>query len=147
MAEHFVQRLSRAAPVPPDADLCSWVDCALQESAAISSVTIRVVDEDEARQLNHKYRDRDHATNVLSFVADFPPERALADLGDLVICAPVVAREALAQGKALADHWAHLVIHGTLHLRGFEHTEPDAARQMEALEVKLLAALEIPDPY
>ena len=107
----------------------------------------RIVDEAEGRALNERWRGRDHATNVLSFPAELPPGVALPLLGDLVVCAPVVAREAAEQGKAEADHWAHLVIHGTLHLLGFDHETEAEATVMEDLERALLAGLGIGDPY
>ena len=108
---------------------------------------MRIVDEAEGRALNARWRGRDYATNVLSFPAELPPGVALPLLGDLVVCAPVVAREAAEQGKPEADHWAHLVIHGTLHLLGFDHESESDAVVMEGLERELLAGLGIGDPY
>ncbi len=113
-----------------------------------SELTIRLVDEAEGLELNSTYRHKDYATNVLSFPADVPDE--LLDiplLGDLVICAPVVAREALEQRKPLQAHWAHLVIHGCLHLLGYDHIDDAEAEEMETLERELLAELGHPDPY
>ena len=102
---------------------------------------------DEGQSLNHTYRGKDYATNVLSFPADLPPELDLPLLGDLVVCAPVVAREATEQHKQLNAHWAHMVIHGCLHLLGYDHIDDAEADEMEALERELLAQLGIADPY
>jgi probable rRNA maturation factor len=110
-------------------------------------VAIRIVDADEGQALNLQYRGRDYATNVLSFPADLPPGVNLPLIGDLVICAPVVAREAAEQGKKPTDHWAHMTVHGTLHLLGYDHMEDAEAEAMEALETRILAGLGIADPY
>jgi probable rRNA maturation factor len=108
---------------------------------------LRIVDEPEGAELNQAWRNRSAATNVLSFPAELPENPALRVLGDLVLCAPVVRREARAQGKPQAAHWAHLVIHGTLHLLGYDHTVESEAEVMEALECAVLAGLGFPDPY
>jgi probable rRNA maturation factor len=112
-----------------------------------TEVSIRIVDAEEGQALNRQYRGRDYATNVLSFEADLPPGVNLPLIGDLVICAPVVAREAAEQGKKANDHWAHLTIHGTLHLLGYDHIEDGEAEEMEALETRILKGLGIADPY
>lgn len=141
-------QLASAAPAPAETDFRRWCEMALSQRSADSELTIRLVDEPEGRELNHTYRHKDYATNVLSFPAEVPD--GLLDiplLGDLVICVPVVEREAAEQGKALDAHWAHLVIHGCLHLLGYDHIEDDEAEEMEALERKLLAELGYPDPY
>jgi probable rRNA maturation factor len=141
-----IQRVS-AAPAPGEDAFRRWVGAALAGRRESAELTVRIVDEPEGRSLNARWRGRDSATNVLSFPAELPPGLPLPLLGDLVVCAPVVAREAAEQGKVEADHWAHLVIHGTLHLLGFDHeTEADAA-VMEGLERELLAGLGIGDPY
>ncbi|AMA44582.1 rRNA maturation RNase YbeY [Pseudomonas monteilii] len=147
MLELDLQRATEAA-APDDAAFRRWCELALRQRSADSEMTIRLVDLDEGRDLNHTYRHKDYATNVLSFPADVPDE--LLDiplLGDLVICVPVVEREAAEQGKALEAHWAHLVIHGCLHLLGYDHIDDDEAEEMEALERTLLAELGHPDPY
>ncbi|HEX9208350.1 MAG TPA: rRNA maturation RNase YbeY [Steroidobacteraceae bacterium] len=111
------------------------------------TLCVRVVGSAESRRLDRAYRGKDRPTNVLSFPAS-PEERvATGTLGDLVICAPVVAREAREQRKALGAHWAHMVVHGTLHLLGYDHERPRQARAMEALEVEILAGLGFHDPY
>jgi len=110
-------------------------------------VCIRVAGPGESRRLNREFRDRDRPTNVLSFPASAEETGATGALGDLVICAPVVAREARAQGKTLAAHWAHMVVHGTLHLLGHDHERPRQARRMERLEVEILAGLGYQNPY
>ncbi|MGM0481283.1 MAG: rRNA maturation RNase YbeY [Pseudomonadota bacterium] len=112
-----------------------------------AELTVRVVDKDEGRQLNNAYRERDYATNVLSFPFQAPVELPIPLLGDLIICADVVAEQARQQHKAVSDHWTHMVIHGTLHLLGYDHIEDDDAEAMEQLERELLAELNIADPY
>ena len=130
-----------------------WVLAALSGAGRRfdSEVAIQLVDAAEGQAMNRQYRGKDYATNVLSFQADLPeglPEDFdFPQLGDLVICAPVVAREAAEQGKALGDHYAHLTIHGVLHLLGFDHVEEAEAEEMEALERQILASLGIADPY
>ena len=108
---------------------------------------VRAVDEAEGRRLNHEFRGRDRATNVLSFPFEPPPGVALDHLGDLVICAPVVAREASAQGKPAAAHWAHMVVHGMLHLQGYDHETDEQAADMEGRETRILTALGFAAPY
>ena len=110
-------------------------------------LTIRLVDEEESRTLNRTYRGKDKATNVLSFEADLPPEVDIPLLGDIVVCVPVVQREAEQQSKTLEAHWAHMVIHGMLHLQGHDHQQPDQAAQMEALEIEILQSLGHTNPY
>jgi probable rRNA maturation factor len=147
MIELDLQNASTAA-APNLAQLQQWCSLGLRARTADSELTIRLVDEAEGRELNQTWRDKDYATNVLSFPADIPD--GLLDiplLGDLVICVPVVTREAQEQNKQLAAHWAHLVIHGCLHLLGYDHIDEDEAVEMEDLERQLLAELGYPDPY
>lgn len=141
-----VQRATRFEPVPDDRAFSLWVETALQGRPR-AALAIRIVGRDESRQLNQRYRGKDAATNVLSFPADLPPEVGLPLLGDIVICAPLVAAEAAGQGKPANDHWAHLTIHGVLHLLGYDHQEAAEAAEMEALEVALLDSIGIGDPY
>ena len=124
-----------------------WAHAAAQGRIRKADLAIRVVDEKEGRALNHHYRGKDYATNVLSFPADLPEGVDLPLLGDLVICAPVVAREAREQGKPLAAHYAHLTVHGVLHLLGLDHEDAREAEAMEQLEREILAGLGFPDPY
>jgi probable rRNA maturation factor len=141
-----------AAPrkgVPASASFRRWIEAALKGARRrkATEVSVRIVDAEEGQALNLQYRGRDYATNVLSFPVELPPGVDLPLIGDLVICAPVVAREAAEQGKKAADHWAHLTIHGTLHLLGYDHMDEAEAEAMEALETKVLAGLGISDPY
>lgn len=148
-----LQIASSATQLPAAADFEHWAAKALEavQHTQASEITVRVVDEEESRQLNHEYRDKDKPTNVLSFPSDLPgflrEQLEILPLGDLVICAPVVATEAGEQGKAVTDHWAHLTIHGVLHLLGFDHVEEDEAAEMEGRETAILADLGIADPY
>ena len=132
------------APALPDFE--RWVAAALQDSHAQLEQTICVVDEAQSRELNHRFRGKDSATNVLAF----PGENEFLDydcLGDLVICAPLVTAEALQQGKPVDAHWAHLVVHGMLHLQGFDHQSEEQASSMEALEMEILDILGYTNPY
>ena len=137
------------AGVPAAASFRLWVEAALRGARRRkpTELAIRIVGTDEGRALNRDYRGKDYATNVLSFPAELPPGVALPLIGDLAICAPVVAREAAEQGKPPRDHWAHLTVHGVLHLLGHDHIEEAQAEAMEALETRILAGLGIPDPY
>lgn len=143
------QIASTGSPLPAQSALEAWVDAVLAhfpEEPRIE-VTIRMVDADESRDLNRDYRGRDRPTNVLSFPFEAPPGIELPLLGDLVICHPLVMQEALEQDKRLEDHYAHLVVHGTLHLLGYDHIEETDAETMEQLERDILATLSIADPY
>ncbi len=124
-----------------------WASAALAGLRETAELSIRLVDEAESQALNGQYRGKDAPTNVLSFPADLPPELELPLLGDLVICKQLVEREAVEQNKPIMHHWAHLVIHGTLHLLGFDHIDDDEAEEMEAREIALLKQLDIPNPY
>ncbi|MBB3046946.1 putative rRNA maturation factor [Litorivivens lipolytica] len=142
-----LQNASSVSAPPSLADFERWVGAALHGRRDEAEVSIRLVDEDEGAQLNAQYRQKDYATNVLSFPADLPPELGLPLLGDLVICAGVVQREAIEQGKPEIAHWAHMVIHGTLHLIGYDHIDDADAEVMEGLEIGILETLEFPNPY
>jgi len=137
------------AGLPSAASFRHWAEAALHGAKRRKSaeLAIRIVDADEGRALNRDYRGKDYATNVLSFPAELPPGVALPLIGDLAICAPVVQREAAEQGKLPRNHWAHLTIHGVLHLLGYDHVEDGEAEVMEALETRILAGLGIADPY
>ncbi|MBU8976477.1 MULTISPECIES: rRNA maturation RNase YbeY [unclassified Lysobacter] len=137
--------------VPAAVSFRRWVAAALESRIREADLAIRIVGTKEGRALNHHYRGKDYATNVLSFPAELPeglPEGVkMPLLGDLVICAPVVAREAKEQKKALAAHYAHLTVHGVLHLLGWDHEDEKEAVCMEQLEREILASLGIEDPY
>ena len=137
------------AGLPSSASFRRWVEAALHgaKRRKPAELAIRIVDLDEGRALNRDYRGKDYATNVLSFSTELPPGVALPLIGDLAICAPVVMREAAEQAKRPRDHWAHLTIHGVLHLLGYDHLEDGEAEAMEALETRILAGLGIADPY
>lgn len=158
----------RQRPLPPVPDLERWASAAFAAGLTAglataerivpgsAELTIRIVGEEESAALNRRYRDRAGATNILSFPFELPPGLDLLDpraaalgvlLGDLVICAPVVQREAREQDKTETAHWAHLVVHGVLHLLGFDHLTADEASTMEALEIRILGALGFPSPY
>ncbi len=137
-------------PVPDEDDLRRWIAAALASQPAHggdTEITIRLVDIEEMTSLNQVYRDKCGPTNVLSFPAELPPELELPLLGDIVICAPIVSAEAQAQHKELDAHWAHMTVHGTLHLLGFDHIEEDEAASMEGLESVIMANLHYPCPY
>jgi probable rRNA maturation factor len=135
-----IQRASRALHIPKDATLRRWARAALEREA---EVTVRYVAEAEGQRLNRGFRGKDYATNVLTFIYGKSPRLA----GDVVICAPVVAREARAQGKAVEAHHAHLLVHGLLHLQGMDHERDGDAKRMEARERAILRKLGFPDPY
>jgi len=135
-----VQYAVARARLPAPATLRRWAGAAVEYEAR---VTLRFVGRREGQALNARYRGKRHATNVLAFVYDESPRIE----GDVVLCAPVLREEARAQGKPLADHCAHLVVHGMLHLQGYDHDTDRAARTMEARESAILAALGVPDPY
>ncbi len=137
------------AGLPAAVSFRRWIAAALRGAKYRKSaeVAIRIVDIDEGRALNRDYRGKDYATNVLSFPAELPPGLKLPLLGDLAICAPVVLREAAEQGKVPRAHWAHMTVHGTLHLLGYDHIDDAQAETMEALETRILANLDIADPY
>jgi len=150
-AEVEIQRATQTAGTPGDEQFLAWIEAVPAAPGPRYALGIRIVDDAEAQRYNRDYRGRDYATNVLSFPAELPaglPEEIRkAQLGDLLICAPVVLREAQEQNRPAADHWAHLTIHGVLHLLGYDHERPEDALVMEALETDILAGLGIPDPY
>jgi len=133
--------------LPSEEQLTEWVSAALKGRLDTAELSIRIVSPEESRSLNHRYRGKDSATNVLSFPFEMPEGIELDLLGDLVVCATVVAREAEEQNKPLFNHWCHMVIHGVLHLLGFDHINNEEAEEMEQLEREILANLNIPDPY
>jgi len=135
------------ARLPTAAQFRQWAEAAVAGYRDDAEITIRLVDSEESRQLNRDYRGKDSPTNVLSFPFQCPPGISLPLLGDLVICKAVVETEAETQQKPLQAHWAHMVVHGCLHLRGFDHIEEVEAQQMEDLETRILQQLGYQDPY
>ncbi|KRS22404.1 MAG: rRNA maturation RNase YbeY [Alishewanella agri] len=142
-----LQLASSASDLPDVTQFQRWLQAAILPFQDEAEVTIRIVDEPESQQLNLQYRGKDKATNVLSFPFQCPPGIELPLLGDLVICAGVVRAEAAEQNKPLAAHWAHMVVHGCLHLLGFDHINDADAEQMEAEEIQILQQLGISNPY
>ena len=142
-----LQLASEADLIPSLAEFQRWAEHTLKDQLDSTELCIRVVDEPESQQLNLDYRGMDKPTNVLSFPFEAPPGIDLNLLGDLVICAPVVIREASEQQKTVDAHWAHIVIHGVLHLLGYDHIEDQDAEQMEGLETEIMLKLDFPAPY
>jgi probable rRNA maturation factor len=141
-----VQIATVFSPLPAGSELELWVQTALRDQAK-TELTLRLVDSKESSELNSRYRGKNQPTNVLSFPAELPPGVDIPLLGDIVICAPLVSEEAAAQGKSLQAHFAHLVIHGVLHLQGYDHQDDEQAAEMEALEVEMLDSLGFANPY
>ncbi|WP_258286359.1 rRNA maturation RNase YbeY [Aggregatibacter actinomycetemcomitans] len=133
--------------LPTAAQIEQWATAAVQPQSGEVEMTVRIVDETESHALNFNYRGKDHPTNVLSFPFECPDEVELPLLGDLVICRQVVEREAQEQEKPLIAHWAHMVVHGSLHLLGYDHIEDDEAEEMESLEKQIMMGLGFVDPY
>lgn len=133
--------------LPCESDLLGWACAALPGGGAAVGLTIRVVDESEMQAANNEWRHKNTPTNVLSFPANFPPEAGIEYLGDMLICADVIFEESVQQDKPLYAHWAHIVVHGMLHLQGFDHVDEQGAVEMEAREVEILAALGYNNPY
>lgn len=150
----LIDTASSETGIPSWEQIENWISRALlvarPDADRPYEVSVRVVDCDEIRTLNRDYRHRDKVTNVLSFpsggIEGLPDEQALS-LGDIVVCAPVVANEAAGQDKVPGDHWAHMLVHGTLHLLGYDHEEDGEAEVMESLEVEILGGLGVADPY
>ncbi len=145
-AEIDVQVATVFSPLPAESELCLWAQTALRDLTEVE-LTLRLVDSEESRKLNSRFRGKNQPTNVLSFPAELPPGLDIPLLGDIVICAPLVNEEAAVQGKSLQAHFAHLVIHGVLHLQGYDHQDDQQAAEMEALEVELLNSLGFANPY
>jgi probable rRNA maturation factor len=133
--------------VPSTRQLWGWAAAALAPLRRSTVVSVRVVGRARSRSLNRHYRHKDHATNVLSFDGAGTAPDGRCFLGELVICAPIVAREARAQGKTLESHWAHMLVHGVLHLKGFDHERTADARKMASREIQILDRLGFSDPY
>ncbi len=133
--------------LPTEEQIVQWATAAVQPEGDEVEMTVRIVDEAESHELNLTYRGKDRPTNVLSFPFECPDEVELPLLGDLVICRQVVEREAAEQEKPLMAHWAHMVVHGSLHLLGYDHIEDDEAEEMESLEAQIMQGLGFDDPY
>lgn len=142
-----VQRATAATGLPSTAQLTAWARAAWQAPRRAGEVVVRLTDVDESRRLNHDYRGKDRPTNVLSFPFEPPPQVEMTHVGDLVLCAPVIAEEAHEQGKSTEAHWAHMVVHGMLHLQGHDHESDAQAAAMERLETEILTGLGYPAPY
>ena len=137
-----------ADAIPLVSEVEAWANAVLShEGISDLEVTVRFTDEDESQSLNSEYRGKDRPTNVLSFPFEAPPGIEINLLGDLVICAPVISREAKEQGKQVRDHYAHMTVHGVLHLLGYDHMEDAEAQEMESKEIAILAQLGIENPY
>ena len=144
-----IQYASIADDLPSEAQLRDWCHAALLDHNQDAELTLRIVDEREIQNLNRQFRHKDKPTNVLSFPSDLPPEIKLETklLGDVIICSNVVKREAMEQNKSLNAHWSHMVVHGTLHLQGYDHIVEAEAVEMEGIESRLMLALGFSDPY
>ena len=149
-----IQVASTSQNLPNQGQIDQWALAAITAACQASGqerqeaeISLRIVDNDEGTELNEHWRQKQGPTNVLSFPSDFPAELNLPLLGDLVVCSPVVEREALEQGKSLQAHWAHMIVHGTLHLLGYDHIADEEAQEMEALESQVIQQLGFPDPY
>ncbi len=133
--------------LPTEEQLQTWASAAIQPNTTANEITVRIVDEAESHELNLTYRGKDRPTNVLSFPFECPPEVEIPLLGDLIICRQVVEREAQEQQITLDSHWAHMIVHGCLHLQGYDHIEDDEAEIMESLETQIMQNLGFADPY
>ncbi len=142
-----IQNVSSVTNIPDNKKLESWAMEALNDKNKEAEVTLRIVDEEEGKALNKNWRNKDYATNVLSFPIGETFEQAPDLLGDIVICAPVVEREANEQGKKVEAHWAHMIVHGLLHIQGYDHEVASDAEKMEEEEIKILDQIGFANPY
>ena len=142
-----IQTIFKSDDQPDQQQIQQWVDAALIDFNQDTEIVVRIVDEQEISELNEQYRHKKGPTNILSFPVEVPEGIELDLLGDLVICAPVMEKEALEQHKALADHWAHIIVHGVLHLLGYDHLDEAEAELMESKEITILNTLTIKNPY
>ncbi|OCG18225.1 rRNA maturation RNase YbeY [Gilliamella sp. WF3-4] len=133
--------------LPSEAQILQWLDVILPQFMDNAELTIRIVDEQESQQLNYTYRHKDKPTNVLSFPFESPVEIEVPLLGDLIICKQVVETEAVQQHKSLTSHWAHMIVHGCLHLLGYDHILDEEAEEMENIEINIMQQLGFKDPY
>lgn len=142
-----IQTIYQSEGQPEPEQIQRWVDAALADYEPDTEIVVRIVDEQESAELNEQYRHKPGPTNILSFPVEVPDGIELDLLGDLVICAPVLEKEALEQHKVLADHWAHIIVHGVLHLLGYDHIDEAEAELMESKEIAILDTLNILNPY
>lgn len=142
-----IQVATEASDYPSEQQFQQWVDTVLSDQTQDSEIVIRLVDDAESAELNQQYRHKQGPTNILSFPFEAPDGIDMDLLGDLVICVPLIAKEAAEQHKLPEHHWAHITIHGVLHLLGYDHIEESDAEEMETLEIKLLNMLNIANPY
>ena len=142
-----IQRVCSLKSIPSDEKFQLWSEAVLKERITATELNIRIVEEHEIAELNKRYRGKNKSTNVLSFPFDAVTPDPMPILGDLVICAPLVAREAQEQSKEIESHWAHLVVHGILHLLGYDHETVDDTKIMETLESEILTKMNYPAPY
>jgi len=142
-----IQIATESGNYPSEQQFQQWVDTILSDPSQVSEIVIRLVDDTESAELNEQYRHKQGPTNILSFPFEAPDGVEMDLLGDLVICAPLIYREAKEQNKLPEHHWAHITIHGVLHLLGYDHIEEGEAEEMESLEIKLLNMLNIANPY
>jgi len=142
-----IQTIFKSNGQPEQEQIQRWVDAALDGFNQDTEIVVRIVDEQESAELNEQYRLKPGPTNILSFPVEVPEGIELNLLGDLVVCAPVLEKEALEQHKALTDHWAHIIVHGVLHLLGYDHIDETQAELMEKKEITILNKLNIKNPY
>lgn len=142
-----IQAVYESASQPDRQHIQLWIDAALEDYDQDTEIVVRIVGEQESAGLNEQYRHKSGPTNILSFPVDLPEGIDLDLLGDLVVCAPVLEKEALEQRKLLADHWAHIIVHGVLHLLGYDHVDETEAELMENEEIAILNKLHINNPY
>jgi len=142
-----IQTIFKSTGQPDQKQIQRWVDAALDGFNQDTEIVVRIVDEQESTELNEQYRLKPGPTNILSFPIEVPEGIELNLLGDLVVCAPVLEKEAIEQHKALTDHWAHIIVHGVLHLLGYDHVDETQAELMESKEITILNKLTIKNPY
>jgi len=142
-----VQTIFKSSGQPDQEHIQGWIDAALEGFNQDTEIVVRIVDEQESAELNQQYRHKSGPTNILSFPVEVPESIELNLLGDLVVCAPVLEKEALEQEKTLTDHWAHIIVHGVLHLLGYDHIDETQAELMENKEITILNTLSIKNPY
>ncbi len=142
-----IQLATQSDNLPDEKQFQLWIDAVLADDQQDREVVIRIVDEAEMTALNESYRQKTGPTNILSFPFQPPPQIESNLLGDLIICAPVIDKEAKQQNKKVLDHWAHIVVHGMLHLLGYDHLTEEEAQVMESLEINILQSLHISNPY